>query len=220
MVAPGHRRYMPTSTMPQRAQIAPLTAGDVVIGTITVIDDVSERVGTEHELRKQIEAQQDARRAAEAALRVKDEFLATLSHEIRTPLSSVLGWARLLSARRLDPEQIAQGIEVIERNTKLQLQMVDDLLDTARIVAGKLRLEMKPIDLAPVALAALEVVAPAAAAKGIVVTQRLDCPARSPWPTLIACSRCSGTCCRTRSSSPTRAAPSTFTWRSGRISPV
>src|SRR6185436_17089388 len=97
----------------------------------------------------------------------KDEFLATLSHEIRTPLSSVLGWARLLSSRAPDPKLVAQGIEVIERNTSLQLRMVDDLLDTARVVAGKLRLDLKPIDLEPVALAALEVVAPAAQAKGI-----------------------------------------------------
>ena len=79
----------------------------------------------------------------------------------------MLGWARLLGDPRLDPDMIAHGIEVIERNTTLQVRMIDDLLDTARVVAGKLRLELQPVDLLPVAMAAVEVVAPAAEAKGI-----------------------------------------------------
>jgi len=162
------------ASMPQRARIAPLMLDDRVIGTITVIDDVSERVAAENELRKQIEAQQTARAAAEAALRVKDDFLATLSHEIRQPLNAVLGWARLLGDRRLDPDMRAHGIEVIERNTTLQARMIDDLLDTARVVAGKLRLQMQPVDLLTIAGAALEVVGPAAEAKDIAINKFLD----------------------------------------------
>ena len=162
------------ATMRQRARIAPLLAEDAVVGTITAIDDVSERVASEHELRKQIEAQEAARASAEAALRVKDDFLATLSHEIRTPLNAVLGWTRILRDRRLDPELVLRGIAVIDRNTTLQMRMVDDLLDTARIMAGKLRLQMEPVDLVPVSIAALDVVTPAAEAKGITLTRTLD----------------------------------------------
>ena len=162
------------ATMRQRARIAPLVASDSVVGTITLIDDVSERVASEHELRRQIEAQEAARAAAEAALRVKDDFLATLSHEIRTPLNAVLGWTRILRDRRLDPALISRGIAVIDRNTMLQMRMVDDLLDTARIMAGKLRLQMEPVDLVPVAIAALDVVTPAAEAKGLTLTRMLD----------------------------------------------
>ena len=162
------------ATMPQRARIAPLMLDDRVIGTITVIDDVGERVAAENELRKQIEAQQEARAAAEAALRVKDDFLATLSHEIRQPLNAVLGWARLLGDRRLDPDMRAHGIEVIERNTTLQVRMIDDLLATARVVAGKRRLQMQQVDLLTIASAALEVVSPAADAKGITIDKTLD----------------------------------------------
>jgi signal transduction histidine kinase/CheY-like chemotaxis protein len=164
----------PFATMPQRAQIAPLVAGDEIIGTITVIDDVSERVASEQLLRRQIHAQEAARASAEAALRVKDDFLATLSHEIRTPLNAVLGWTRILRDHRLDPDLVARGIAVIDRNTALQTRMIDDLLDTARIMAGKLRLEMQAVDLVPVAIAALDVVLPSAHARGITITRALD----------------------------------------------
>ena len=158
----GERMF---TTMRQRARIAPLTEGDRVIGTITVIDDVSERVAAEQELRRQIEAQNLARSAAEDALRVKDDFLATLSHEIRTPLNAVLGWARILTERELDPELVSRGLGAISRNATLQARMIDDLLDTARIMAGKLRLHMQPVDLLTVTSAALEVMAPALEAR-------------------------------------------------------
>jgi PAS domain S-box-containing protein len=162
------------ATMPQRARIAPLTAGDQVIGTVTVIDDVSERVASEYELRKQIEAQEMARAAAEKALRIKDEFLATLSHEIRTPLNAVLGWARILTERELEPELLSRALNSIFRNATVQARMIDDLLDTARIMAGKLRLQMQPVDLLSVTIAAMDVLAPVIEAKRIELRKSLD----------------------------------------------
>jgi signal transduction histidine kinase len=164
----------PVTNMPQRARIAPLILDDRVIGTITVIHDVTDRVAAEHELRKQIEAQRAARAAAEVALRVKDEFLTTLSHEIRTPLSSVLGWTKILRENCTDPEVVARAIEVINRNATLQLRMIDDLLDTARIMAGKLRLRMEPVDVASVASAALDAIEPAAQHKGVKLQRCLQ----------------------------------------------
>jgi PAS domain S-box-containing protein len=164
------------ATMPQRARITPLTSGDRVVGTVTVIDDVSERVASEQELRKQIEAQQMARNAAEKALRIKDEFLATLSHEIRTPLNAVLGWARILSEREreLEPQLLSRAVNSIFRNATVQARMIDDLLDTARIMAGKLRLQMQPVDLLAVTIAAMDVLAPVIEAKRIELRKTLD----------------------------------------------
>ena len=156
--------------MPQSGHVGPLFDGDTVVGTITIVEDVSDRLASEAELRRQIEAQQLARATAEKALRAKDEFLSTLSHEIRTPLSAVLGWARILLARdEIDRELLDRALHVIERNAAAQAKMMDDLLDMARVVAGKLRLEMQPVDLLGVVLAAVDVVMPSATARQISV---------------------------------------------------
>ena len=104
------------------------------------------------------------------ASRLKDEFLATLSHELRTPLHAILGWAELLADGRLDPESAAHAAGIIVRNAKAQSQLVSDVLDVSRIVAGKLRLDLREVDLAAVLADAIEVVRPAADAKGIAVT--------------------------------------------------
>ena len=165
---------MPEQPTPQRGRISPLWEGDQVVGTITVIEDVAERVATEKELRAQIATSEAARRTAEAASRVKDEFLATLSHEIRTPLNAVLGWTRILKARSLDPATLERAIDVIDRNAGAQLTLVSDLLDMSRIATGKLRLEVTPIDLEPVTLAAVDVIKPAADAKGVRVETSLS----------------------------------------------
>jgi signal transduction histidine kinase len=162
------------SDMPQSARIAPLMAGQRVVGTITVIDDVSERLLSEQELRRQVEAQQLARHAAEEALRIKEEFLATLSHEIRTPLNSVLGWAKILMEREVEPELLSRAIQSIARNATVQARMIDDLLDTARMMAGKLRLQMQPLNLLAVTNAALEALAPTLEAKRIELRTSLD----------------------------------------------
>jgi signal transduction histidine kinase len=111
-------------------------------------------------------------------LRDKDEFLSTLSHEMRTPLNAVLGWARILLARKdVDPELLTRALLVIERNAAAQAKMIDDLLDMSRIAAGKLRLEMQPVDLLSVVIAAVDVVTPAASAKKISVLTRFDATA-------------------------------------------
>ena len=123
--------------------------------------------------------EQIARAEAEAANRTKDEFLATLSHELRTPLTSILGWSRLLRGGHLDAEAVARAHEVIERNARMQAQLIEDLLDVSRIITGKLQLRVREVALPGVIEAALEIVRPAAGAKVIKVTADLD-PAAPP----------------------------------------
>ncbi|GAB1545055.1 hypothetical protein NUACC21_77310 [Scytonema sp. NUACC21] len=108
-----------------------------------------------------------ARAEAEAANRLKDEFLITVSHELRTPLNAISGWAHLLQAGKLNQEQTQRAIATIERNAKAQAQLVDDLLDTSQIVIGKLRLEPQVLDLATVVFSALDSVRHAAEVKDI-----------------------------------------------------
>jgi len=104
---------------------------------------------------------------AQEAGRVKDEFLATLSHELRTPLNAILGWAQLLSNGQLKAEAQRHAVEVIERSAKVQTRLVEEVLDLSRIVTGRLRLDLQPVDLATIIEAAAETVRPGAEAKGI-----------------------------------------------------
>lgn len=113
----------------------------------------------------QVEA--DARETAEAANRAKDQFLSVLSHELRTPLNSMLGWVRMIRAGMLNEEKTGQAIEIIERNTVLQNNLIEDLLDVSRIITGKLRIETEELDLVPVVETAVETVRPLAEAKKI-----------------------------------------------------
>ncbi|MGH9330877.1 MAG: ATP-binding protein, partial [Vicinamibacterales bacterium] len=131
--------------------------------------------GAERARRQALEREKAAREEAQAANRAKDEFLATLSHELRTPLNAILGWARLLSGGTLDSASTARAIEIIERNSRLQAQLIEDLLDISRIVTGKLRLEPRESLMSGVIEAAVEALRPAADAKRI----RLDV---RPWP--------------------------------------
>ena len=110
-----------------------------------------------------------ARSEAEAANRIKDEFLATLSHELRTPLTSLLGWSSVLREAKRDEKILHQGLDAIDRNARVQAQLIDDLLDVSRIVSGKLNLEVRPLDITSVTRAAINVVRPAADAKGILL---------------------------------------------------
>jgi signal transduction histidine kinase/CheY-like chemotaxis protein len=161
--------------MPQSGRIGPLSDGDSVIGTVTTLEDISDRIASESELRKQIEVQKLARVTAEKALRAKDEFLSTVSHEIRNPLNAVLGWTKILIDKKdLDADMLSRALRVIDRNATAQVRMIDDLLDVARIASGKLRLDMQPVDLVAVALAAVDVIGPSAKAKRIEIRTSLD----------------------------------------------
>jgi len=113
-------------------------------------------------------------RAAQEANRLKDDFLATLSHELRTPLSAILGWARVLRSGQSDRETTDRALESIERNVRVQTKLIDDLLDISRITSGRLRLQVRPVELGPVILAAIETTRPAAEAKAIRLDTALD----------------------------------------------
>jgi Signal transduction histidine kinase len=138
-----------------------------------VTRDLTERKLAE-EQRLKLAREQVARTEAEAANRAKDEFLATVSHELRTPLNAILGWGRMLGSGKLDEEGYTRGLETIERNAKLQAQLIDDLLDMSRIISGKLRLTVGPVDLHPVIEAAIEAMQPAVEAKRIRLQVILD----------------------------------------------
>ncbi|HEY8561038.1 MAG TPA: ATP-binding protein [Pyrinomonadaceae bacterium] len=160
--------------MQQSARISPLFEGDRVVGTITVIDDVTERVAREMELKVQIEererlltSEQAARQLAEENSRLKDEFLASVSHEIRTPLNAINGWTQILLSGESDPEKSRHALNTIQRNVGSQTQIIDDLLDISRIVTGQLRLNLHPVNLAESIETALDNIRPAALARKI-----------------------------------------------------
>ncbi len=136
-------------------------------GVVIVFRDVTGRRDLERGRAALLEAEQAARHDAEAASRAKDEFVATLSHELRTPLNSIFGWARMLQERTLDAETTRRALEVIERSTRTQLQLIDDLLDMSRILVGKLRLEPRAVDLRAVVESATDIVRPTAEAKQV-----------------------------------------------------
>ena len=160
--------------MQQSARIAPLVEGDRVIGTITVIDDVTERISREDQLMRLLSREQAARREAEMANRAKDQFLATVSHELRTPLNAISGWIQILRKKEVDHEFLTHGLEVVDRNVKMQTKIIEDILDVSRIITGKLSLSVAKVNLAPVVEAALDAVLLAADAKGIRLEWALD----------------------------------------------
>ncbi|WP_437805162.1 ATP-binding protein [Sorangium sp. So ce1078] len=139
-----------------------------------ITEDVTAERQAEEERQKLLESERAARDEAERVSRVKDDFVATLSHELRSPINAILGWARILRSRAQDAQALARGLEVIERNARLQSDMVSELLDMSRIVSGKLRLDVQPVDLPAVVQAALEAVKLAAEAKGIAVVSGVD----------------------------------------------
>jgi CheY-like chemotaxis protein len=114
-----------------------------------------------------IETEARARAEAETANRMKDEFLSVLSHELRTPLNAMLGWVRILRAGNVDEQRMFKALEIIERNTRQQSSLIEDLLDVSRIISGKMRIEIEMIDLVPYLEQAAESVRPIAAAKGV-----------------------------------------------------
>ena len=138
-----------------------------------IFRDISERKQAE-ETRAQFTREQAARQQAEAANRMKDEFLAVLSHELRTPLNSMLGWVRLLLTKNYDQKTTNQALKTIERNAKLQAQLIEDILDVSRIIQGKLQIHLHPINLVAVIDAAVDAVRLTAENKGIKLAPIYD----------------------------------------------
>lgn len=143
-------------------------AGEVIrfIGTVL---DITKKKQAEAERDQLLQREQAARTEAERANRIKDEFLAVLSHELRSPLNPILGWTKLLQRGRLDTAKTAEALATIERNAKLQTELIDDLLDVAKILRGKLSLNMAAVNLAFAVEAAIGTVSTAAAAKSISI---------------------------------------------------
>jgi two-component system CheB/CheR fusion protein len=141
---------------------------------LLAIEDITERQQFETERTQLLAQERTARQEAEAASRSKDEFLSNLSHELRNPLNSLLGWAQILLTRSLDQATVTRALEVIQRNAKAQSQLVEDILDTSRIVSGKLKLTTRPIDLRSVVQSAIETVQLSAEAKTIQMVADLS----------------------------------------------
>ena len=146
----------------------PQTDGDgSLVGWIAAAFDIDEQKRFEAERAGLLEREQAARAQAEVANHAKDDFLATVSHELRTPLTAILGWTRMLRTGAVAEGGLPRALATIERNARVQAQLIEDILDVSRIVSGKLRVELRRIDLRSVAQAALDAISPAAQAKGI-----------------------------------------------------
>jgi PAS domain S-box-containing protein len=169
--------------------ISPIKDADGnVVGASKIARDITDRKLAEAALRtaqkaaeaantekaQLLESERLARAEAERASRIKDEFLATLSHELRTPLNAVLGWSTILRGREnLDPEMI-QALETIDRNARVQGQIIEDLLDMSRIISGKVRLDVQPLDLPGILLEAVDTMRASAATKGVRIQTLID----------------------------------------------
>ena len=167
--------------MQQSVRISPLSREGRVVGTLTIIDDVTERVAREVELQDQLEirskllaSEKLARKESEEANRLKDEFLATISHELRTPLTAIVGWATLLRSGDLDATASARAAEIIYRNAHAQTQLISDLLDVSRIISNKLLLTVTSVNLPSVIEMTLEAVAPEAESKKIRIQSTIE----------------------------------------------
>jgi PAS domain S-box-containing protein len=167
---------------PNSSLVVPMLVMDRVVGTLEVQAYADEAFTHDHvvalemaanlaavaiENVKLIASEVDLRNQAETANRTKDEFLSVLSHELRTPLNSMLGWTRMLRSGVLDEDRIRKAIEVIERNTRLQIHLIEDLLDVSRIISGKMRIEKEPLDLVAVVREAVETTRPSVSAKNV-----------------------------------------------------
>jgi signal transduction histidine kinase/CheY-like chemotaxis protein len=169
--------------------LLPLRVHDTVLGVIgfsrekAQVFDTDERryleTLTAHaaqglERARLFEAERRARTDAETANRAKDQFLATMSHELRTPLNAISGWVQMLRSGTLPPERRAHAIQVIERNARIQEQLIGDLLDMSRVISGRLRLEVERIDVAEIVRSALDSIRPTAEAKQVEIEAHID----------------------------------------------
>ncbi|GAX40972.1 PAS/PAC sensor hybrid histidine kinase [Tolypothrix sp. NIES-4075] len=144
-----------------------------LLGYVGTIEDITERKQAEI-VREQMIREQAARQEAEAANRMKDEFLAIVSHELRTPLTSILGWSKQLLTRQFDPKTTNRALETIERNAQSQAQLIEDILDVSKIIRGKLQLQIEPVNLVTLIETLLETVRPQADAKAIQLESIFD----------------------------------------------
>jgi PAS domain S-box-containing protein len=145
-----------------------------IIGASKVARDITAMKRAAAERDRLLASEQAARQSAEHANRMKDEFLATVSHELRTPLNAILGWSQLLKSGTCGEEELGEAVDTIERNARLQNQLIEDLLDMSRIISGKMRIDMQPVDLSQVIHNALAAVRPAADAKSIDLKLSID----------------------------------------------
>ncbi|HJQ70671.1 MAG TPA: PAS domain S-box protein [Blastocatellia bacterium] len=151
------------------------------VGIQGMARDITDRKRAEEAREEALTREQAARADAEAANRAKDEFLATVSHELRTPLNAILGWSHMLRTSRLDQQTAGRALETIERNARAQAQLVEDILDVSRIITGKLRIDVRPVELPAVIESAIDSVRPAIDAKGLRLETMLD-PRAGPVP--------------------------------------
>lgn len=149
------------------------SAGQLV-SVLSLVLDVTGRKLAEEERAEALIREREARRQAEEADRLKDEFLATLSHELRTPLTSILGWSSMIRSGQVEGDKAARAIETIERNARSQARLIDDLLDVSRIITGNLRLDLHPLNLGAIVDTALDGLRPTADAKGIELRSSSD----------------------------------------------
>lgn len=167
------RGYCPTAKGTPKwweAIVSPILDASGLVERVLVISrDITDRQQAETERDRLFEQEQAARSEAERANRIKDEFLTVLSHELRSPLSPILGWAKLLQTRNFDPAKTAQALATIERNAKLQVKLIDDLLDIAKVLRGKLSIDTAPVNLIFIIESAIDTVRAAAVAKSILI---------------------------------------------------
>src|SRR4029453_3657789 len=141
---------------------------------LTLSRDITERKHAEEERERLLLQEKAAREEAEAASRMKDEFLATISHELRTPLTAILGWASMLTHGTLSKLQTRRALQVLSQSAKSQAGMVDDILDTSRIITGRLKLDAHTIQIERVFQAAIDVIRPSAEAKRIALQVEVE----------------------------------------------
>jgi len=146
-----------------------LDASGLVERVLAISRDITDRQQAEIERDRLFEQEQAARTEAERANRIKDEFLTVLSHELRSPLNPILGWAKLLQTRNFDPAKTAEALATIERNAKLQAKLIEDLLDIAKVLRGKLSIDTAPVNLTFIIESAIDTVRAAAVAKSILI---------------------------------------------------
>ncbi|WP_299761811.1 ATP-binding protein [Ramlibacter sp.] len=150
-----------------------------IVGRVWSFRDVTDARRAQEERQRLLESERNARNLAERMGALKDEFLATLSHELRTPLSAILGWVHILGRGARDPADLDKGVATIDRNCRLQLKLIDDLLDMNRIASGKVRLDPQQLALVPFLEAAVQAAQPAAQARGVALHGQFD-PALAP----------------------------------------